>query len=650
MAPRFTPLPSVRTPRSSFDSCLPDVARRGWAFWCLLLVLLTGAAGRLSAVRVADCDAPVQSRKRGVGVNSMSAADFTVLAPGVSWYYNWTVAPLATKPPSLPIEYVPMVWNGSAGSRETLSSYLGAGNRPWRVLALNEPNLTTQANMTPQQCATTFGQVLSIANAYGIPVVAPQMAIGTAANQSVTAFDPIQNKTVTYTYQQPFLDAFLYYCGSTPPAGLSTHSYGGYGEITWITGTMHTAYPNEKVWLTEFADWGVQNDADVVSMLIQSVDYCERTPWIEGYAWFMSRITGDPHNSLLASASGVLTPVGQAYVQMPVHDADLYYRLPGRLQAERYVTLNNVSIAATGDADGLADMVTGAAGGSTDYNVQVNAAGTYRVDLRATGAGTVSFYRGSELLGSANVAGGGAWSTVSTNLPLTAGAQTLHVVFSAKSQRLNWLEFSAQTNLPPAPTGLVADAGNGQVRLSWNAVPGATGYRVSRTGAGGATPITVATPTTPGFTDTGLANGTAYQYTVSAVNGVGVGAPSNQVSATPTATTTNLPVVTVTATVPQVTAGTGGEGDFKLVRSGDTSTALTVTYQVSGSAVNGGDYASLSGTKTLGVKRASTTIRVKPVGQGAGPGVPRTVILSVSPGSNYTVGTPAAATVTIVGR
>ena len=49
---------------------------------------------------------------------------------------------------------------------------------------------------------------------------------------------------------------------------------------------------------------------------------------------------------------------------MPVHDTNLFYRIPGRLQAERYVTLNQADIAPTTDTDGLADMKSTAAGGS----------------------------------------------------------------------------------------------------------------------------------------------------------------------------------------------------------------------------------------------------------------------------------------------
>ena len=46
----------------------------------------------LAQTQIVNCDAPVQSRKRGIAVNSnMSAADFQALDPGVSWFYDWGV-------------------------------------------------------------------------------------------------------------------------------------------------------------------------------------------------------------------------------------------------------------------------------------------------------------------------------------------------------------------------------------------------------------------------------------------------------------------------------------------------------------------------------------------------------------------------------
>src|SRR5439155_12720977 len=74
---------------------------------------------------------------------------------------------------------------------------------------------------------------------------------------------------------------------------------------------------------------------------------------------------------------------------------------------------------------------------------------------------------------------------------------------------------------PAAPANVTATAGNGQVTLGWNASGGATSYNVKRSTTSGGPYSTVASPTTTGYTDTGLTNGTTYYYVVSAVNSAG---------------------------------------------------------------------------------------------------------------------------------
>jgi hypothetical protein len=513
------------------------------SYLAFLLLALVSVSDGLAQIQIVNCDAPVQSRKRGIAVNSMSAADFQAVAPGVSWFYDWGVNNW-TLPTNVSMGYIPMVWNGSSGFQTALSSYLAAGNTPWRVFAVNEPNLLGQAYMTPAATATTFLQVKAICDPYNIPVIAPHMATGTAANQSITAYDPIQGSNVTYTTQEPFLDAFLYYCGSTRPTGMATHSYAGYGDLTYWTGLMNSDFPTQTVWVTEFnpsgIGGGISSSAQVLANLIPSVDYCERTPWIEGYSWFMSRINGDPYDSLLTSTSGVLTAAGQAYVQMPVHETNLFYRIPGQLQAARYVTMNEMSIAPTTDTNGLADMITAAAGASLNYNIQVDTAGSYPLNFRVSGAtGLISVYEGSTLLGTANIPTA-SWSTVSTTVTLPAGTQTLEVVLSASGQHFNWMQFQPVNGPVAVPTGVSATAGNAQVALSWSPAAGATSYNVQSSTSQGGPYTSIATPTTTSYTNTGLANGTTYYYVVSATDGVNVSSNSLEVSATPVFSHANL--------------------------------------------------------------------------------------------------------------
>jgi hypothetical protein len=504
----------------------------------LLLALVLADEG-LAQVKIVNCDAPVQSRKRGIAANSMSAADFEAVAPGVSWYYNWGATPL-TLPGDVTMDFIPMAWNGSSGFQTQISSYLAAGNRPWRVFALNEPNLNGQAFMTPSNSAVTFQQVKAICDPYNIPVIAPHMAAGSAPADSITAYDPIQGAVVTYTTQAPFINAFLYYCAPAQPAGMATHMYDvNSGAVTGITGQMHTDYPTQKIWLTEFCPWGASSDAQVLAYMIPTVDYLERTPWIEGYSWFMSRFD-NPYNSLLTGSSGVLTPAGQAYVQMPVHDPNLYYRIPGRLQAERYVTMNQMNIAATTDTNGLADMISTAAGGSVDYNIQVDTAGSYPLNFRVAGAtGQLSVYENGTLLGTANVTKT-SWSTVSTTVTLPTGTQTLHVVLVSGSQQVNWMEFQSVNGPVAVPTGVGAIAGNTQVTLNWSPSAGATSYNVQRSTTAGGPYTAIAFPTAAGYTNLGLANGTTYYYVISATDGINVRSNSLEVSAAPAVSHVNL--------------------------------------------------------------------------------------------------------------
>ncbi|MDR0417189.1 MAG: fibronectin type III domain-containing protein, partial [Propionibacteriaceae bacterium] len=120
--------------------------------------------------------------------------------------------------------------------------------------------------------------------------------------------------------------------------------------------------------------------------------------------------------------------------------------------------------------------------------------------------------------------GPGAWSNVATATPSGDKAKT-----------------------PGAPTGLAATAGDTMVGLSWVA-PADDGdsaivdYAVSYRVADQATWTVVRTGTTlTAYTVTGLANGTAYDFKVAAVNAIGVGPDSSLVRETPDASKGRTP-------------------------------------------------------------------------------------------------------------
>ena len=411
------------------------------AFFALAVPIVGHAAEDKPAIRVVPCDVPVKSVKRGVCANQMAPKDFMAFAPSVSWFYTWHFEPTMEIPAAANMEFLPMVWGARPDSLVGLDDYL-KNHHPRRVLALNEPNLKGQAFITPQESAEFYKKIKAVADKHDIPVVGPNMALGSSEGDSIKAYDPIDKKDVTYTFMVPYVKAFLNYMGDTEVSGIGAHSYGNGGELTWMTGMLNDEF-KRPAWITEFAWWGAPDLDAARDYMIQSVDLFERTPNVQGYAWFKERALDNDKISLLGKNPGELTMLGQTYVDMPVHDANVYYQLPGRLQAESYVTASKNDIGLTTDTDGFLEMRPD--GGSTlDYNVAVTKAGTYALKVRCKTGEDNKFevMAGGKVLASATSKGSG-WQTLETTIALPAGNQTLQVKPSGYA-RLNWIEFGAK--------------------------------------------------------------------------------------------------------------------------------------------------------------------------------------------------------------
>src|SRR5581483_3413095 len=161
-------------------------------------------------------------------------------------------------------------------------------------------------------------------------------------------------------------------------------------------------------------------------------------------------------------------------------------------------------------------------------------------------SGTVEFEDGGKAIGGcrARTLAGGSATCTTTNL--TKGSHTITAVYggdrknlTSRSSRLT----QTVDNVPGAPTGVSATAGNARATVSWSAPAsdgGAaiTAYTVTAsrgsktcTANGGARRCTVR----------GLSNGTAYRFTVRATNGVGTGPASPASNAVTPATVPGAP-------------------------------------------------------------------------------------------------------------
>lgn len=132
---------------------------------------------------------------------------------------------------------------------------------------------------------------------------------------------------------------------------------------------------------------------------------------------------------------------------------------------------------------------------------------------------------------------------------------------------------------PDAPTGLAATASVNAVSLSWNAVSGATGYKVLRGTSTGVYTVTNNVGSNTNYDNTAV-GGTTYFYVVQATNSSGASASSLEVSATPTialpATPAGLVAVGTNGAVNLSWSVAGGAASYNVKRSTSSGTEVII--------------------------------------------------------------------------
>ena len=133
------------------------------------------------------------------------------------------------------------------------------------------------------------------------------------------------------------------------------------------------------------------------------------------------------------------------------------------------------------------------------------------------------------------------------------------------------------TPKPAAPVVKIGNsASSGKPMLTWNAVSGATSYKVYRATSQNGTYSLLGTVTATSYTNTGAKAGTTYYYKVKAVNSAGESAYSNVVSGRATVTTLTMGHSS-TSGKPQLTwKAVSGAASYKVYRATSKNGAYSV--------------------------------------------------------------------------
>ena len=236
--------------------------------------------------------------------------------------------------------------------------------------------------------------------------------------------------------------------------------------------------------------------------------------------------------------------------------------------------------------------LTVAEGGSNTYTVKLDTEPTANVTVTVAGASGDVTVTGSSL--TFTPANYNTAQTVTVNAAEdldTATDPDVTLTHSAAGGGYGSVSIASvvvsvtENDTPPAPSGLSATAGNGQVGLTWSDPNNAsiTGYQVryARTGdrdSASWSAIGSSGAATTSHTVTGLDNEAEYSFQVRAQNAVGEGAATGWVTATPV--TPTVAGVTLSASALTVEEGSSNTYTVKL----DTAPSANVTITVAGAS------------------------------------------------------------------
>jgi hypothetical protein len=244
-----------------------------------------------------------KSPKRGI-CGDASPQDLVVLAPSVTWYYDWGVEPPAVSQGQLSgIEWVPMCWGAVyPGDVPGIEARIPAGSK--YLLGFNEPNFKSQANLTPAQAASMWPNLEKIAADKGLELVSP------AVNWCGDCVDGVTNDPVDW------LDKFFAACPGCKVDYIAIHSYAP-GSAALSNYLDKFRKYNKPLWITEFAPWDPPKPdfEGVVKYMKEAIPILENDPVVFRYSWFATRVGINPDISLLG-ANGALTKLGQLYAAM----------------------------------------------------------------------------------------------------------------------------------------------------------------------------------------------------------------------------------------------------------------------------------------------------------------------------------------------
>ncbi|CAD6900681.1 unnamed protein product [Tilletia controversa] len=247
---------------------------------------------------------PVQAALRGAPWGADSAWSPPVLGgnSSVSWYHHWQAGPISSASPN--VEFVPMMWGPKKPLKWAKRKAEMALHPPAHLLAFNEPDVPSQANLTPSAALDLYMAELwpLKRNFTSMKLSSPQIC-----------------------YNLTWLDQFMTGAQAlhAEPDFLAVHWYGPpkLAKFQAYLNKIHAKYLSKGVWVTET---GLTNAANVTApqamdFMLQMLNWTDSQPFIKRVTWTGFFGLGSPPDAYISPAmalfyaNGTLRDLGIVY-------------------------------------------------------------------------------------------------------------------------------------------------------------------------------------------------------------------------------------------------------------------------------------------------------------------------------------------------
>jgi putative glycosyl hydrolase len=263
---------------------------------------LADTAG-LAGAGSATAGKPAPPALKGVAAWSFRDVRAALRKSGAKWYYTWSVSHGGIATPK-GVSFVPMVWGAGSVTAASLSQAKRVSSV---LLGFNEPDLSSQSNMSVSQALSLWPQLMATGMRLGSPAVAA------GGNVKGGWLDQFMKGAAARHYRVNFIT--LHWYGADFATRAAVSQLRSYVQAVW-------ARYHRPIWLTEFAlaRYGATTTfpsaKQQAAFVTAATAMLRRQRYVWRYAWFAlpatTGPTGDGSEGLFRPGA-VATAAGRAF-------------------------------------------------------------------------------------------------------------------------------------------------------------------------------------------------------------------------------------------------------------------------------------------------------------------------------------------------